>query len=93
MSKKEITEDVVPEAVNDVVPEAVNDPAQLKHYRVQISVPALYVRKGPGKNFETIATISDQEFKYLIVDESAGEGASMWGKLKTGGWISLDYVK
>jgi len=31
---------------------------------------------------------------YTIVGEASGQGASMWGKLKSGaGWISLDYTQ
>ena len=30
---------------------------------------------------------------FTIVDEADGQGASRWGKLKSGsGWISMDYV-
>mgnify|MGYP000963524962 CR=1 FL=1 len=31
---------------------------------------------------------------FTIVQESNGEGATLWGKLKSGaGWISLDFAK
>ena len=30
----------------------------------------------------------------VLVQESKGEGATLWGKLKSGaGWISLDFAK
>jgi len=62
-------------------------------YIVQLEVPALNVRKGPGMNFDIVNIISDASVKHTIIVESDGEGAGKWGKLKTGGWISLDYVK
>lgn len=31
---------------------------------------------------------------FTIVEEASGQGASRWGRLKSGaGWISLDYAK
>lgn len=31
---------------------------------------------------------------YTIVSEATGQGATLWGKLKSGiGWVSLDYCK
>lgn len=51
----------------------------------------LNIRKGPGTNYGTNGVIRDKGV-YTIVAESDGQGASKWGKLKSGvGWISLDY--
>lgn len=62
-------------------------------YRVKIKVDALDIRKGAGTNYAITGTIRDKG-TYTIVDESSGQGASKWGKLKSGaGWISLDYCK
>ena len=62
-------------------------------YRVRVSIKNLNIRKGPG-------TDCDKTGKYTgigvftIVAESDGEGATKWGKLKSGaGWISLDFAE
>lgn len=60
-------------------------------YRVRVTANELNIRKGPGTNFGANCSIKDKGV-YTIVAESAGSGASKWGKLKSGaGWISLDY--
>ena len=60
-------------------------------YRVRGTANELNIRKGPGTNFGANGSIKDKGV-YTIVAESAGSGASKWGKLKSGaGWISLDY--
>lgn len=64
-----------------------------KSYRVKITTSVLNIRKGPGTNYGTNGAIKDMGV-YTIVAESAGTGATKWGKLKSGaGWISLDYAK
>lgn len=61
-------------------------------YRVKITADVLNIRKGPGTNYGTNGAIRDKGV-YTIVAEASGEGATKWGKLKSGaGWISLDYV-
>ena len=61
-------------------------------YRVRITADALNIRKGPGTNYGVSGQIEDKGV-YTIVAESAGPGATKWGKLKSGaGWISLDYA-
>ena len=53
----------------------------------------LNIRKGAGTNYGTNGAIRDKG-TYTIVAEADGQGASKWGKLKSGaGWISLDYTK
>ena len=43
-------------------------------------------------SFGTSGAIRDRG-TYTIVEEAKGEGATLWGKLKSGaGWISLDYT-
>ena len=50
------------------------------------------IRTGPGTNYNPAGTI--RPGVYTIVSEADGQGASKWGKLKSGsGWISLDYAK
>lgn len=64
-----------------------------KNYKVKITISVLNIRKGPGTNYGTNGAIKDKGV-YTIVAESAGTGATKWGKLKSGaGWISLDYAK
>ena len=61
-------------------------------YFVQISISDLNIRKGPGTNYARTGKYTGKGI-FTIVAESSGQGASKWGKLKSGaGWISLDYV-
>ena len=61
-------------------------------YKVKITADALNIRKGPGTNYGINGVIQDKGI-YTIVDEASGQGATKWGKLKSGaGWISLDYA-
>jgi N-acetylmuramoyl-L-alanine amidase CwlA len=64
-----------------------------KPYKVKVTTSALNIRKGAGTNYKKVGSIKDKGV-YTIVDEAFGEGANLWGKLKSGaGWISLDYCK
>lgn len=70
----------------------VTRPASNVPYRARVTATDLRIRKGPGTN-TTIAGIIPPGV-YTIVSEATGQGASKWGKLKSGaGWISLDYAK
>ena len=61
-------------------------------YTVQVTISDLRIRTGPGTNYAAAGYTGKGVF--TIVGESAGQGASKWGKLKSGaGWISLDYAK
>ena len=61
-------------------------------YVVRVTIDDLYVRTGPGTNYPDAGFCPIGAF--TIVKESNGQGASKWGKLKSGiGWISLDYVQ
>ena len=61
-------------------------------YAVRVTVPDLRIRTGPGTSYNPAGTIKPGV--YTIVSEADGQGASKWGKLKSGsGWISLDYAK
>lgn len=61
-------------------------------YRVKINASVLNIRKGAGTNYAIAGTIRDKGV-YTIVAEADGNGATKWGKLKSGiGWISLDYA-
>ena len=54
---------------------------------VQVTASALNVRSGPGTNYSVAQCIRDRGV-YQIIDEENG-----FGKLSTGGWISLQYTK
>lgn len=61
-------------------------------YTVKVIVSALNIRKEAGICYSVTGCICDNGI-YTIVEEKTGEGASKWGKLKSGvGWISLDYT-
>lgn len=73
---------------NAVYPTAVT----FSPYRVRVTADVLNIRKGAGTNYGTNGAIRDKGV-YTIVQESTGQGATKWGKLKSGaGWISLDYT-
>lgn len=61
-------------------------------YKVKVTAGVLNIRKGPGTDYGTNGAIRDKGV-YTIVEEASGQGATKWGKLKSGaGWISLDYT-
>ena len=71
--------------------------AELKPYLVQVSIPNLNIRKGPGTDHGKTGKYTGAG-TFTIVEEADGEGASRWGLLKSyqkkrDGWISLDYAK
>lgn len=62
-------------------------------YKVEIRISNLNIRKGPGTNYGRTGQFTGKGV-FTIIQESKGEGAALWGKLKSGaGWISLDFVK
>ena len=68
-------------------------PAVNTLYKVQIGIANLNIRKGPGTNYDKTGQFTGKGI-FTIVQESKGEGATLWGKLKSGaGWISLDFAK
>lgn len=68
-------------------------PATNTSYKVQIDIANLNIRKGPGTNYGKTGQFTGKGI-FTIVQESKGEGATLWGKLKSGaGWISLDFAK
>lgn len=61
-------------------------------YIVRVTATDLYIRRGAGTNYGTNGFIKPGV--YTIVEEQDGQGATKWGKLKSGaGWISLDFVQ
>lgn len=68
-------------------------PAANTLYKVQIGIANLNIRKGPGTNYDKTGQFTGKGI-FTIVQEAKGEGATLWGKLKSGaGWISLDFAK
>lgn len=62
-------------------------------YMVTITASSLNYRKGPGTNYSVLGSVRKGE-AFTVVEESNGQGASKWGKLKSGaGWISLDHCQ
>lgn len=60
-------------------------------YQVRVTAGNLNIRSGAGTEYSATGSIKDKGV-YTIVAESDGDGATKWGKLKSGlGWISLDY--
>lgn len=75
-------------------PSKASEPEQKEvSYRVRVSIKNLNIRKGPGTNYDKVGKYTGIGV-FTIVAEADGEGATRWGKLKSGaGWISLDYAK
>lgn len=62
-------------------------------YKVRITATDLRIRKGPGTD-SAIVQKAIAPGAYTIVSEATGQGATLWGKLKSGlGWVSLDFCK
>lgn len=81
---------VFDEAGKVVYPSAVSN-ANVP-YMVRVGISDLNIRKGPGTNYDRTQYIPVGS--YTIVEEADGQGASKWGRLKSGaGWISLDYCE
>lgn len=67
-------------------------PTSSEGYLVKVNADVLNIRADAGTNYAVVGQIKDHGI-YTIVAEKNGQGASKWGKLKSGaGWISLDYV-
>lgn len=79
--------------VYPVAAKPTQTPAANTFYKVQIDIANLNIRKGPGTNYDKTGQFTGKGI-FTIVQESKGEGATLWGKLKSGaGWISLDFAK
>lgn len=60
-------------------------------FQVQVSISDLYIRKGPGTNYENNGFCP--KGVYTIV-ETKSAGGYTWGRLKSGaGWIALEHTK
>ena len=63
-------------------------------FKVQVSIPDLNIRKGPGTNYDRTGKFTGKGV-FTITEKKTGTGSKTgWGKLKSGaGWISLDFAK
>lgn len=88
------TDAIIVTQKNETPAATVTEPAApaFSPYRVQVTIKDLNIRAGAGTNYDVTQVCPPGV--YTIVEEKSGQGASMWGKLKSGvGWVSLDYVK
>lgn len=61
-------------------------------YIVRVTTDTLNIRSGAGTNYGVVGTVHKND-AYTIVAEASGQGATKWGKLKSGaGWIALDFT-
>lgn len=90
--KNGLAEDgIVGDMTRKSIAEQLKKTSPSNSYSVRVTANVLNIRKGAGTNYAITGSIRDNG-TYLITDESAGVGATMWGKLADGrGWISLDY--
>lgn len=85
----------IPDREADTPPDEPEKPdaSVSEGYLVKITADNLNIRAGAGTNYKYTGSITDHGV-YTIVAEADGQGATKWGKLKSGaGWISLDYAK
>lgn len=77
-----------------------NTPANESAPRPKMTLPfvarvtdtSLHIYSGPGMDYQDCGSLDLGS--YTIVETSAGQGAELWGKLKSGaGWIALDTVQ
>lgn len=76
-----------------VEPTKEEEPEMPKTYMVQIDVPNLRIRNGPGTEYNPIGKYTGIGlFKISEIQNGSGSKTG-WGKLESGdGWISLDHV-
>ena len=60
-------------------------------FLVKVSISDLNIRKGAGTNYDRTQLCPPGI--YTIVETKVGQGANLWGKLKSdAGWIALDFT-
>jgi len=71
-------------------------------FKVRVSITDLRIRKGPGTTYDyqkkNGKALHTGEGVFTIVKTSDGQGARLWGLLKSyekdeDGWISMDYTE
>ena len=65
-------------------------------YKVKIDVGLLIVRKGPGREYDEVGVVKENN-AFVIVEEVTNKDGEVWGLLKAfrrerNGWINLKYV-
>ena len=72
---------------------AISSPEDTKKTNlVKVTADVLNIRQEATVDSKVVGAIT-RNGVFTIVEEKEGNGATMWGKLKSGaGWISLDYV-
>ena len=81
---------------SNTVQKPISNPTktEIKDFKVEVLIPNLNIRRGPGTNYDRIGEFTGKGV-FTIVETSPGKGSDTgWGKLKSGkGWISLDFAK
>lgn len=73
--------------------EKIEDNKKDDSYKVKISIKNLNIRKGPGTNYAKTGKFTGPGV-FIITETQPGIGVdNWWGKLKSGGWISLKYCE
>ena len=65
-------------------------------YKVKIDVGLLIVRKGPGREYDEVGVVKENN-AFVIVEEIINKDGEVWGLLKAfrrerNGWINLKYI-
>ena len=65
-------------------------------YKVKIDVGLLIVRKGPGREYDEVGVVKENN-AFVIVEEIINKDGEVWGLLKAfrrerNGWINLKYA-
>lgn len=80
-----------PIEMSTATPTSFDSPGQTLPYVIR-ATEEMPIYSGPGVDYDNSGSLPPGA--YTIVEESGGEGADLWGKLKSGiGWIALDYVQ
>ena len=62
-------------------------------FEVTVDVDDLNIREGPGTDYDKTGK-STGKGKFTIVEVQEGKGSDLgWGRLESGGWVSLDYCE
>lgn len=77
--------------LNKIQPSTAKNKPVVVPFKVRVTISNLCIRDYAGTNYDGKGYIKPGE--YTVVATAIGEGSKAgWGKLKSGEWISLDYV-
>lgn len=64
----------------------------MKSYKeIKLQKDSIPIYTGAGTQYTRAGSLSERDRPIMIVEESQGKGAQLWGRLKSGaGWIPLD---